>query len=354
MKLDEFYEFVLLCHATNEKFESMLYEFQSTQHWMNKGNPQKDGVIVASKNSSDIGLEVIDLQSCAMGNGAMQLEQFVSQSGKKTSLNEYQSVLRHGNRSSMEYTYLNDSNYEFNCQTIDYASTNTNIDAPLFTQEASYVEAVKKPVQVAPTEEENPVKKRKFSCPHCEKTFVRKLTLKAHMSVHTKIKPFACDLCPKSFAMRHELTSHCKVHSGTYKCSFCPKSFSVPSKLERHERIHKNLRPYSCKFENCNKSFSDKRNLVGHEATHTDTRDFICEICSKRYRTKSQLNDHKKVHNDNAPYRCCSCGKAYKWKTNLVEHMRKHDGYVCSYCNKDCEKMSKFVRHRKECRKKNE
>lgn len=394
IKLNDFYDFIELCHSSNRKFEAMYYEFESTQQWQSKSyGTQKHGVIVASrtdcanltdctdvivplqcKENSVLPLETLEIQNCILDENIIE----------KTPSNSYdntQTVLRRSDESYRdnlnEYSFNNAyiqpnfhtnvlKNYtnEYNAHVVDPYSTTpifsntyenaigTNVPDNNFSNKSNVKPPEPKVSSRCFVKENAPkiINKKRYACPTCNKTFIRKLSLNSHMSVHTNIKPFTCSVCSKQFSIRSNLTSHQRLHTNVYKCRYCSKSFTVPSKLERHERIHKNERPYACSFENCGKTFSDKRNLVGHEATHSNVRDFVCELCSKSYKTKSQLNDHKRTHVDDARFKCDICGKSYKWKTNLMVHLKKHNGYQCNVCKKDCERLSVLIKHRKECK----
>lgn len=435
LKLNDFYDFIALCHSSNEKFEGMLYEFDHGNRYQPKTfTSQKNSVIVASKALPDnltdctdlimmvqykdapiIPLDNFDVQNCPINEqdvinvaNEINMQQFVSQTTGKSyepKRNTYNdTVLRH---CKSEVRYVQSQNFDesvvnnkavskggvenitsnllstyyeqpvndrmLNEYTanivVDIASIETNVynneyssvfksseDENKLGNNQNHIEL---DVEFN-NQTENATKPRKkvkktnksFTCANCDKTFVRKLSLKAHMAVHTNIRPFVCKICHKSFAVRWDLTSHQRVHTSLYRCHYCSKSFSVPSKLERHERIHRNDRPFACSFAGCSKTFTDKRNLVGHEAAHSDVREFACEVCGRKYKTKSQLNDHKRAHKDETPFQCHVCSKSYKWKTNLVIHLKKHTGYKCAYCDEDCERLSVLVKHRKECRRK--
>ncbi|KAL3273275.1 hypothetical protein HHI36_014729 [Cryptolaemus montrouzieri] len=177
---------------------------------------------------------------------------------------------------------------------------------------------------------------------------MRRISLNSHIAIHTKNKPYICSNCGKSFAIKSELTIHKKIHSDQYQCNICFKTFVVPSKLQRHLRTHTNERPYQCPYEVCKKMFTDQSNLSEHINTHKSMRDIKCRQCDKHFKTKNQLRSHMLTHNFNT-YTCDICKKSYRYKTNLILHMKKHTGYKCSFCDKNCETFSVFMRHRQGC-----
>lgn len=390
LKLNDFYNFISVCHGTNEKFETVLFEYEDAhKRWEGKGySTQKNGVIVPSKGEGD-GLgdcsDIIMMVQCK-DNNFLPLETFETFNEQDVLLNvveqsyvkKNQTVLRHSGdlRDSEQANYYNDQMHKtyycstqnigsapvvstvenaiFESTTYDYNVTNASVrkknDKILIP-----VDEICKSVKIAAVEKTTKLKstqKKKseklHSCSICNKKFCKKTSLNVHMARHTNVRPYTCYLCSKSFAVQWELSSHQKIHTAAHKCQFCPKTFTVQSKLQRHERTHTNERPFTCTFDDCNKSFSDKRNLTAHEITHSGVRDFLCDVCNKSYKTRCHLNDHKRAH-EKASFKCEICGAVYKWKANLLMHMKKHKGYLCLNCKKDCGKLSVLVKHRKLC-----
>lgn len=195
---------------------------------------------------------------------------------------------------------------------------------------------------------------KQFCCDYCKKKFARKENLKYHLTIHTNVRPFNCDTCSKTFANKWGLTCHERIHTSLYQCTFCNKKFSFKSKLERHVRTHTNDRPFVCEHTGCKKRFSDKRNLVTHELIHTNRKNINCDVCNKKFRTIRELKQHNRMHDNEAPFKCNICCKSFKFNTNLLMHMKKHDGYYCKFCKIDFVKLSKLLKHRKECKLKRE
>ncbi|XP_017779906.1 PREDICTED: gastrula zinc finger protein XlCGF8.2DB-like [Nicrophorus vespilloides] len=304
-KLNSFSDFLDLCIESNNRFETILYETTKSEtvqeeQWQTEMQvklfPPDDGVIM---KTDEMGKEVVVVEK-----NIYDLENY----------NNPNTVLRH----SSEF-YKND---EINLE-----------EFQLYSQKKkNNWEGKAKP----------------FVCSKCDKGFMRKLSLKAHMSSHTNIKPFRCEICNKAFPLRCNLTAHKKVHTDSFQCKSCLKTFAAPSKLERHMRIHTNDRPFKCEVVGCGRTFTDKRNLVGHRVTHSDDRSFMCDDCGKGYKTKSQLNDHKKAHTD-ISFPCDFCDKVFKWKANYLLHLKKHTDYPCAVCQARFKNHKLYLAHRKQC-----
>lgn len=346
------------------------------QDWENETildyTQQKMSVIVTNKpsldqldcNEIDLYKEaVLPLESCAINEHEMleivenanytNLQENLDYLSPSYSMKKYpndfyqeSTVLRHSSNYQSQDSCSSNVAINYSCQqvqqqTFDLNYPNVGLDYSNYSSRdysSNYVES-KKPTTPS----------KSFSCPHCDKKFKRRVTLNAHIAVHTKIRPYICDICKKTYAIKCDLTNHMKVHTGRNKCKFCSSSFPAPSKLQRHLRTHTKDRPFVCDFKNCGKSFSDKRNLDGHKSLHTDEFNFSCKDCGKAFRTKNRLKQHGKAHIATTPYVCEICSKAYKYKSTLIFHLKKHNGYFCPYCEKNCEKPVKLIRHKKVC-----
>lgn len=376
MKLNELFEFIEMCYASNGKFETMV--FSSNQGlWLEKQtqsyeNCHINGVIVNTKSNIENDLtsnvvmvvnyensvnlnQSINDQLCINTIDIKDVETVKGIKKTNASFRTYecceqnQTVLRHSSdfyrslQGSDVHNFVNVENNDMNRYDIDKGKNVcniTNITNDLLQSSNDEKDSSKTIITT----------KKTYACEHCNKTFMRKNSLNMHLSIHTNTRPCTCEICNKSFANKKFLKSHKKIHNTKHKCKYCSKGFSVPSKLERHLRIHTNTKPFVCPVENCRKSFSDKCNLTGHKLTHSNQKNFACDICKKSYKFNSQLKDHKKAHSNNKPFKCRICGKTYKWKTNLTVHIKKHEGYKCIRCNKDCGKLSKLFKHRKFCK----
>ncbi|KAJ8321439.1 hypothetical protein KUTeg_001009 [Tegillarca granosa] len=139
--------------------------------------------------------------------------------------------------------------------------------------------------------------KRNFKCKECGRGFNYNSNLKAHMVVHSGVKPFKCDICPKAYTRAAELRHHqATVHEG------------------------KNLNKFFCKF--CNKGFSHVTNLRHHVYTHTGEKPYKCHLCDAAFTTNQSLKFHKKkVHSLTEPESGHKIGK-YKDPENLEKGLQ--------------------------------
>lgn len=81
--------------------------------------------------------------------------------------------------------------------------------------------------------------KRELFCPveTCKKVFHNKTVLYQHMDMHSGVKQ-KCPQCEKEFVYRRDLNAHIRgVHEGRKSyCSFCQKEFTRGPEKNRHER----------------------------------------------------------------------------------------------------------------------
>ncbi|GAB0092982.1 hypothetical protein DMENIID0001_080340 [Sergentomyia squamirostris] len=171
---------------------------------------------------------------------------------------------------------------------------------------------------------------RPFSCHLCQKTFISKDTIRAHIvTVHLKEKRYECHLCGEKFI--HSLTRYRHINrqhlnKQVASCSLCSASFYHRTSLVAHRRkFHPPAVTLKC--DGCTAIFFDRRQLKRHLLVHID-KNFTCEYCGdgfmKKKKLMSHLESHKTFQNDCI---CSICGIGFEKTCQLHYHMEeRHSG----------------------------
>ncbi|XP_033991843.1 zinc finger protein 836-like [Trematomus bernacchii] len=142
--------------------------------------------------------------------------------------------------------------------------------------------------------EQEQTQKDDRTCPFYGKDFNTDSDLIKHVDkVHMTTKAFKCPECDKSFVGRFLLTAHLRIHTGEkpYKCSYCAKSFAQRSNLNVHTRMHTGEKPYFC--NTCRKKVASTNHLKKCRAKDLK---FLCLKCDQRFLTYTKLWNHDQNH----------------------------------------------------------
>lgn len=142
---------------------------------------------------------------------------------------------------------------------------------------------------------------RGYQCDICGRSFSEKRNVDDHRRTHTGERPFVCETCGKSFAQRSSMKIHWKqMHESikSHKCQYCEKSFIRRCHLVAHLTHHTGVRNYVCAV--CGKAFLRSGTLKGHTAVHSTERPFKCTLCGDTFKLKKHLKQHGRVHNHSA------------------------------------------------------
>ena len=195
---------------------------------------------------------------------------------------------------------------------------------------------------------------KKYSCSLCEKRYVRKCDLKAHLVSHSK-QPhgnFKCNVCSSYFKTQNSLGKHKQKHTQkSFKCAYCEFCSNRKDSLKTHERLHTGESPFKC--NHCGKSFKQNTALVVHIRNHTGEKPYQCNICSQKFTQSTHQRTHKKrKHSENIEknFPCKVCEKKFFLKEDLESHVETHSKEMLFQCEL-CPKSFRLKKHLKSHKK---
>lgn len=206
--------------------------------------------------------------------------------------------------------------------------------------------------------------KKKFSCDKCEKRFIWKGALRAHLLNHqpeAEKKDFDCTLCSRKYQSAgalswHKKTSHTQQATAKSKnlCEICSKTFATLTSFKEHLLTHsEDCEKLQLQCAQCGKWLKNQRCLKSHMRLHAEV-DFACALCN--YVTKKELllkNHIITRHTADRPWSCDECEKTFKLKRALTIHKAQHHqegaktGRTCEFCNKIFGSSTNYYTHRK-------
>ena len=174
-----------------------------------------------------------------------------------------------------------------------------------------------------------------FRCPICYYTVSRPRFLQRHMLTHEPQNSednsrFCCDVCNKKFIWKGALRAHLLNHKPEidrkdFTCTICNRKYLSAGSLSWHKkRAHSTNIPVQAKN--------------------------LCEICSKTFATLTSFKEHMLGHSEESVMLQIQCPKCTKWLKNqrcLKSHMLLHaeDDYKCKSCNYTTKKEPLLKNH---------
>lgn len=299
-------------------------------------------------------------------------------------------------------TKLGLENHEANCKMHKCVNCNQvfDLETSLTSHQCEMVEDSK----------DSTLKRVKFSCSECNKTFRNLHYLLQHKQVHiqshecqicgkklksleekedhgrlclaaSKIKAegkIKCDRCSEEFFMAKDYRDHYITHTHSFRCEKCDKRFVKIGTLHNHQcigaegiacefcaRQFKNQRTYHMhmlthasfvtKCSKCEKYFSNEM-FDAHECTEVEpplecsSANYVCHFCGKNFVSTSNLNKHIRVHGEKN-IECPYCDKKFHYPEYLKTHIagvhEKKTQYQCSDCGKILTSKPGLISHTK-------
>ena len=184
-----------------------------------------------------------------------------------------------------------------------------------------------------------------YVCGICQKRFIFRRHLKAHMAVHSDNRNYSCSICNLTCKRRSHLHKHMATHTNemNYRCDVCHKNFKVQADLKDHcLQDHKDGQS-TCNV--CKQTLHTPFSVYIHSMRHSGTRDHVCEKCGASFKRKQHLIAHLNVHEEiKERLKCPACQKEFPDRKTVRKHLEQNHpdlasdyryDYVCAICNKD-------------------
>ena len=109
------------------------------------------------------------------------------------------------------------------------------------------------------------------------------------------------------------------VAQNSHKCGKCDKKYLNKASLLAHiQSIHEG-KTHNC--QKCDKEFISKTNLNTHNLNIHEGQKHKCETCGKEFPQRSSLTNHIKVMHQELSFKCTDCDKAFFSKLYCQRHI---------------------------------
>lgn len=144
---------------------------------------------------------------------------------------------------------------------------------------------------------------RKYECPDCGMSFIRRTRLISHLRVHRsrkriqsdEVMKFKCDQCNKSFLNVNSWMSHTELHKlRRFWCLSCARGFLDEASLDRHLQSHSLKQNVQNEDKSSQKDTQKDRDVLSQP--NFGFRTYPCRFCGKTFLQSRQLSAHQMHH----------------------------------------------------------
>ncbi|XP_047454892.1 zinc finger protein 224 isoform X2 [Mugil cephalus] len=176
-----------------------------------------------------------------------------------------------------------------------------------------------------------------YTCFVCGKIYMYLLSFQKHQRLHMNESPtetsppalrkYECPDCGMSFIRRSRLIGHLRVHrkfkKASHRCDQCSKAFTSAETWIAHVNQHKR-KPFWCL--SCAKGFRDETSLDEHLQTHNQGQ---CDrsVFHKTFDASTQITSIIQASVGPKPYKCTFCGMSFTYYARFLSHQEKHLKY---------------------------
>ncbi|XP_003742458.1 zinc finger protein 572-like [Galendromus occidentalis] len=214
--------------------------------------------------------------------------------------------------------------------------------------------------------------RKKYSCEHCDKVYVSKMTLRWHERHHRL--PFSCRACTRSYSTLCALLAHAADHDTI--SSIEEEQLRFQEKIEKKTGLggvntatpigglgalqhHPSIAGLSASLgvppverhecPTCGKAFGSANSLRAHKKSHTTGKTpHKCPTCGKQFVRSYDMKRHMRTHDSSAPYICQICQQKFSQSSSLKKHYKTHRIH-CPLCLKQFDLPEQLQQHVSQC-----